>query len=230
MRVDRPLLGRALAVVLAAIAALALLAAPGQASAPPGVTDNGDGTFTLRQRQEEIVSGADTGWTSVYSAFPTTGHWNGAGLADGRARAGFQDWTEPAIARSFFQFDVSRLGKARVLRAELTLFGAHSATCAGSAVSLRSTGPVDASTTWNTQPAVYSARTTYESGFCGGGRWIGFDVTGEVAEAAGRGPTATFGLTAADERDRYAYRAYGTGATGQAPVLTITFEIPEGTR
>jgi hypothetical protein len=222
--------------VLVMLAALALLAVPATAArvasaserAPLGrITNNGDGTFTLRQElPATTMNGTDVGWTSVYSAFPDMANWFGAGQGDGRARAGYNGWTPPtSVIRSYFQFDMAAVQGKRVLRAELNLFGAFSSGCGTSALSLRATGPITPGTTWNTQPPVYSSQYRTEPGFCGGGRWLGFDVTGDIVSAAGRAaPTATFGAAAQNENDMYALRAYGTGATGTPPVLTIIFE------
>jgi hypothetical protein len=230
-----------LIAAIAALAAPALAAGPATAAGPAEVLsartqtsrlfDNRDGTFTLRQEiPTEWTTSAAIGWTSVYSRYPATSYWNGLNTSDGRANAGFNGWSAPTtVVRSFFQFDVGRVRGTRVLNAELSLFGSYSAAPCDSSplVALRGTTAISPSTTWATQPSTISYQERPESSFCGGGRWIAFNVTGDVVSGADSGsPTATFGVGAQNENDRYAWRKYGTANTGQSPVLSITFEQP----
>nr|CEL18658.1 putative large secreted protein [Kibdelosporangium sp. MJ126-NF4]CTQ98142.1 putative large secreted protein [Kibdelosporangium sp. MJ126-NF4] len=211
------------------VAAGTLVPAQAALAAAPvnGTTANADGTDTLRQ---QLTPGQSlhnaVAWTAVYSASPGSAHWNGASTGDNRAPAGYNGWSDPyTVARSYFQFDIASLTGKRILSAELRVFGAHSATCGPSSVSLRATTPVTPGTTWNSQPTILNVQNQSEPGYCDGARWTSFRVAGAVADFVDLGSaTATFGLTSTSEQDKSGWRKYGTAQTGQAPHLVVTYE------
>jgi hypothetical protein len=186
-----------------------------------------DGTVTHNLKiPSEPVPRSIAGWTMVSQRFPDRRFWFGSGQPDGRAAAGFQGYGSVTdVHRSFFQFEASVVHGKCILNAELTLYGAYSVWCGATALSLLMTGPIDAETTWSTQPFVHGEQFRVEPDFCHGGHLLSFDVTGHLVEVAEQElPAATFGIAATDESDRSAYRKYGTAATGTAPVLAVTVE------
>ncbi|ALG09504.1 DNRLRE domain-containing protein [Kibdelosporangium phytohabitans] len=216
-------------LLLALVVAAGVVLPAQVATAAPGatITANPDGTYTLRQElTPEHLTRTPAGWTAVSSGAPTNTGWNGNGTSDGRAPAGHYDFEGPrTVLRSYFQFDVAQLRGARVLGAELSVLGVHSYSCGPTGITLSATAQVSPQTNWLSQPPVYSRQQRVEDGFCGGARWVRFPVAAEISQSAQNGwDFATFGLSATDESSRHGWRKYGTANTGQAPVLTVTFE------
>lgn len=159
-------------------------------------------------------SAGRSAWALIYNlptSYANQSYWFGD--SDKVAKVGYSNWDSPTVrARSYFQFNISRLQGKHILDAEFNIYQNWTPSCNARVVQLYETGPINSGTTWNNRP--WAGAKLGEQNVAAGrvgcpGRWLGFDVRSAVANSvsAGRG-TVTFTLRAADENDPYAWRKF----------------------
>lgn len=185
-------------------------------------------------------------WTMVSQYWASSPQWRFNGDSD--AGVGYCGWAycEPFdLKRLFYQFPVSKFAGSTILDATFIGHETHSASCDARQVELWRTKAISSSTTWNSQ---------YDNGFwldklatvnvanggdatCPAGD-VEFDAKSAVQYAADRdSATATFGLKATDESDKYAWKRFSDDAylrveynrpPGQIPMSRLSMD-PGGT-
>lgn len=117
------------------------------------------------------------------------------------------------IARSFVQFDVTKIRQAVVTDASLWLYGFHSWSCTARGWDVWSTRAVSTATRWTNQPiwSTYWTTSTQTRGYssaCAPG-WVSAPVASLMATyAAGAYTIGTIGLRASSETDNFGWKRF----------------------
>jgi hypothetical protein len=170
-------------------------------------TANPNGTFTTA---DSLTGGAPDAWTEIDSAKPLRSGWDQTQPEQvGRGHDG--------VARSFYQFDATQLAGVTVLGSQLTVTEVDSAACTVPArhdgtVNLYLTGTIDQHTNWVNQPrrtsgVIASSNAQHGHDSTCPSATVTFDVTSAI-QSRTAGNTATFGLRADDELDKYGWKEF----------------------
>ncbi len=223
---------------------------PGDASkiAPIGVDVSSDGSQLQLTPDQEMLSAADTrfpvyldpetytpkasSWTMASRYWASTPQWRFNGDAD--AGVGYCGWDYCApydLKRLFYQFPASTFAGKTILSATFVAHETHSASCDARPVELWRTKAISSSTTWNSQnnDAFWLNKLSTANVAHGGGTScpagdVEFDAKSAVQVAANVGSsTATFGLRASDEDDKYGWKRFSDDA-----YLRVKYNRPPG--
>ncbi|MFF6956759.1 LamG-like jellyroll fold domain-containing protein [Streptomyces sp. NPDC008317] len=160
-------------------------------------------------------------WTMVSRYWASSPQWRFNGDSD--AGVGYCGWDYCApydLKRLFYQFSTSKFIGKTIVKATFVGHETHSASCDKRVVELWRTKPISSSTTWNTQlasgfwaDALGTADVAKGGGSgCPAGD-VEFEATDGVKYAVSHGSsTATFGLKATEEGDKYAWKRFSDDA------------------
>jgi hypothetical protein len=172
-------------------------------------------TFPLYLDPNPTFAGARTAWTSVWALHTTTSYFNQNDIA----RVGHED-AEHNTNRSFFQLNTAGVRGKHIVRATFQTVETWSWGCLTvgheQRVELWRTSGINASTTWNAQPAKQGARLAIVNAAYGHDagcpqHGIDFDATaGVVTAAAANSTTLTLGLYATSETDTFGWKKFAS--------------------
>lgn len=165
------------------------------------------------------------GWTAAWELYPSTSFW----MTEHSLGVGYEGWEQSKIVRSYYQFNTSYYTNKKILKASMTAFETHSASCTKKGVILSRVKPISPRTTWNNQPAVEAdvASVTDAKGWssaCPAG-FLEFDVTASMQATSNAKLTSTsFRLRASDETDMIAWKQFD--ARSQLHVEYVALPLP----
>lgn len=207
-------------------------------------TANPDGSWTLSEyahplrpnRSGTATSASPDSWCTtcsiqahdvVQSGDPDAAHYNDTTGTFGDLKAGFKD-DDSGISRSYLQLNTHDLAGAMVSSAVLRTQVVSSVSCNptdGDATDLFLSGPISATTTWNTQPDVGNWQGSTNVANCQPGAPAApatLDATDAAQQAAaGAWDSVTLQLRAHDETGPNAWREFGLN-----PMLQVTYDLP----
>ncbi|WP_277516542.1 hypothetical protein, partial [Cellulosimicrobium cellulans] len=178
------------------------------------------------------ISGSRNHWTVIRSGVAGTvagykfAGAQGMGLCDPGADAECSRSNDVyRLAWHFYGLDVlGTMGPLDIASAEFRVYGQHSWNCTARGVQAYATGPVTASTTWNSHVSSWGRLLTTQSlahkEGCSNQRWVEFNVIeGAKLQASSGWQTLAIGLKASDESSMAAgWKRYRNDAT-----LSVTY-------
>ena len=178
------------------------------------------------------------GWGWVSKTDSGTSYWEGGNNThDSDAHVGYDDWCSDGdggcassafgVTRTLFSFDMTKLAGENVTGATLTTYeqGPTSSESGNRQIDLHGAGAFSSTTTWNNQPATWSASVAGQFASLNntGVGSANFDVTALIQNAVAQGYNSqTMVLEADNESDDTAYR-YLIGKGSDAPALAVTY-------
>lgn len=211
---------------------------PGESGklAPVGVEVTADGDELVLKPDADVLTGEDTvypvfidpqwyspkasAWTMASKYWASSPQWKFNGKSDeGLGYCGWDYCAPHDTKRLFYRIPVSKFAGKSVLSAEFVVRNTWSASCTDRSVELWRTKDISSSTTWNSQNASgfwikeLSAKS-FAYGYEGcAAKDAEFSVKSAVQEAADKKwSTMTFGLRAASEGDRVAWKRFSEKA------------------
>lgn len=210
---------------------------PGDAAkvAPLGVDVASDGSELMLTPDQELLTGDDTTfpvyidpqtytpkageWTMVSRYWASSPQWRFNGDSD--AGVGYCGWSYCApydVKRLFYRMATSRFAGKSILSATFVAHETWSGSCDGRSVQLWRTKDFTSATTWNSSADNWLDQLDTKdvahgySSSCPGGN-VEFDATAGVKYAAAHASDYTaFGLRAANEDDKYAWKRFSDDA------------------
>ncbi|GAB3933081.1 hypothetical protein GCM10029976_039910 [Kribbella albertanoniae] len=165
------------------------------------------------------------GWTAAWELYPSTSFWK----TEHSLGVGYEGWEQSKIVRSYYQFNTSYYTNKKIIKASMTAYETHSASCTKKGVILSRVKPISPRTTWNNQPAVEAdvASVVDAKGWssaCPAG-FLEFEVTASMQATSNANLTSTsFRLRASDETDMIAWKQFD--ARSQLHVEYVAYPLP----
>jgi len=182
--------------------------------------------------QKNYAGGTRQKWTQVDSAWPDQKYPKPSELQVGLCNVNLDGFCNQSfVARSFVQMSIApQLRGAIIISSQLNFTEQWAYSCTPSPVHLWATGPINASTTWSSQPSWDSdlggQNVAYGYPGCPA-HGIGWDVTSAVAGAVSAGSgNQTFGLRAENEGSMIGWKIFANGGNNTITMSTEYNHVP----